>query len=188
MEPLAPAHAPRLFAGLGDVRLYTYIPEDPPASLAALTARYEHLAAGSRKQDEIWRNWVMFAASNGEPLGTLQATVFADGRALIAYMLLAPYWGHGYATEGVQWMLHRIAREDHVVRAEAYIDTRNQPSLRLVKRLGFQHRTTIAGADTFKGASSDEHVYEMSLRALTPGAPPSSSPPGAARPPGTHRT
>lgn len=59
-------------------------------------------------------------------------------------------------------MLRQIADGDHVTRAEAFIDTRNQPSIRLVTRLGFRQVRTIENADHFKGSSSDEVVFEKS--------------------------
>lgn len=163
-EPLAEHHAAALFDELGDARLYTYIPEDPPVSPAALAARYARLAAGSPDPVEIWRNWVMF--DGARPIGTLQASVFADHRAMIAYMVLPRHWRQGYAAEGVRWMLDEVVERDRAETAEAFIDTRNRASLALVQRLGFTLRTTIRNADTFKGSSSDEHVYE---RRLVPG-------------------
>jgi [ribosomal protein S5]-alanine N-acetyltransferase len=163
MEPLAAAHAPRLFDGLADTSLYTYIPDDPPPSVAELAARFDRLAAGSPRSDEVWRNWVMFAACDSRVVGTLQASVFADRRAMIAYMILPPYWRRGYGAEGVRWMLRQVAEQDHAELAEAFIDTRNAASIALVKRLDFRHRTTLVDADTFKGSSSDEHVYEKQL-------------------------
>ena len=38
IEPLLPAHAARLYECLQDERLYQFIPQDPPASLRALSA------------------------------------------------------------------------------------------------------------------------------------------------------
>jgi RimJ/RimL family protein N-acetyltransferase len=163
MEPLAPPHAPLLFTGLADPRLYTYVPEEAPTSLDALARRFEHLAAGCPDHGEVWRNWVMFEGA--APVGMLQASVYADRHAVIAYMLLYPFWGQGLAAEGVSWMLAELAAHDRAIRAEAYIDTHNERSLRLVRRLGFQHRATILDADSFKGRRSNEHVYDRPLRA-----------------------
>ena len=63
-------------------------------------------------------------------------------------------------------MLRETVERDGSELAEAFIDTRNRASLALVQRLGFTLRTTIYNADTFKGSSSDEYVYE---RRLEPG-------------------
>lgn len=161
-EPLAERHASMLFDELRDDRLYTYIPEDPPISVTALAARYARLAAGSPQPDEIWRNWVMFDRG-ARPIGTLQASIFADHRAMIAYMVLPRYWQQGYGAEGVRWMLGEVIERDGAETAEAFIDTRNRASIALVQCLGFNLRTTIHNADSFKGSSSDEYVYERRL-------------------------
>ncbi len=45
LEPITPQHAQHLSLVLSDLQLYTYIPEDPPADVASLAARYQRLAA-----------------------------------------------------------------------------------------------------------------------------------------------
>ncbi len=44
----------------------------------------------------------------------------------------------------------------------AEVDTRNTASIRLLERLGFERVGFQAGADCFKGASSDEYTYHLS--------------------------
>ncbi len=161
VEQLAPAHAAELFPRLLAPELYTYIDEDPPASVEALQRRYTHLATGGRG-DEVWRNWVAFVRDTGEPAGTLQATIFPDRRALIAYSVLPRLWRRGIGREAVAWLLGELAR-DGVVRAEALIDTRNAASIALVERVGFQRVETIPFAATVHGERSDEHRYARAL-------------------------
>ncbi len=162
-EPLAERHAQLLFNELGDARLYRYIPGEPPHSLPALASEYARLAAGAPDTGESWRNWVMF--DGDQVIGTLQASIFSDHRVVIAYLVLPRHWRQGYAAEGVRWMLLETGEHDGVELAEAFIDTRNKASLALVQRLGFTLRTTIYNAATFKGSSSDEHVYERPIGA-----------------------
>ncbi len=45
----------------------------------------------------------------------------------------------------------------------AFVDTRNIPSIALLKKLGFNCLRTIAEADHFKGVSSDEYEFALSL-------------------------
>lgn len=99
----------------------------------------------------------------GQAIGTLQASILSDHRVMIAYLVLPRHWRRGYAVEGVRWMLRETSERDGVELAEAFIDTRNKASLALVQRLGFTLRTTIYNADTFKGSSRDEHVYERPI-------------------------
>jgi len=162
MEALAARHAPLLFDELGARELYEFIPDDPPTSVASLTRRFEALAGGA-PGDELWRNWVMRSRDDDRPVGTLQATVYPDHRAAIAYLVLPRVWRRGYATEGVAWMLEALRAVDAVTRAVAVIDTRNAASIGLVETLGFHRVQTIFAAATFNGRASDEHTYQRSL-------------------------
>jgi [ribosomal protein S5]-alanine N-acetyltransferase len=94
-------------------------------------------------------------------VGTLEATVFPDRSAYIAYTLFVPSWHHGYAREGCARMLGHLV-EDYKVRVVvAEIDTRNAASVSLAEALGFERVGTTLGADHFKGSVSDEHRYEL---------------------------
>lgn len=161
IEPLAPTHAAALFEDLRDPALYEFIPDEPPPTPGALLQRFAHLAAGPgperRAGGEVWRNWVMVDRADERPVGTLQATLYGQ-RAVIAYAVVRRRWREGFATEGVTWLCGALAAAG-VVRAEAFIDTRNTASIELVERLGFLRTRTIVGAAHFKGHDSDEHVY-----------------------------
>ena len=117
-----------------------YIYENqPPASLDALTQRFQRLEARqSPDGSQQWLNWVLRQRSDGKLIGYVQATVQADGRALVAYerpqgrRLAAPapprgrrntwggpafvshelasrHWGQGLGSEAVQAMLDELA-------------------------------------------------------------------------------
>ena len=160
IEPLVPGHAELLFDDLRDPALYTFIPDEPPASLADLIEQYERWNAGPPgERGEIWCNWVMVDVSDGRPIGTLQATLHADGHATIAYTVVARRWREGLAREGVGWLLSHLA-ERGVPLVEARVDTRNVASIRLLEVLGFRRVQTLVGVDHFKGSPSDEHVYQ----------------------------
>jgi ribosomal-protein-alanine N-acetyltransferase len=133
-EPLAPHHAARVFAELCDPAMYAFIPDDPPASIEALAERYAQLAAGG-PPGETWRNWIILDAD--APVGTLQATIYADHRADVAWVVVPRYWRRGHGARGVAWLLATLADEG-VTHAEATIDPRNTASRALAAKLGFQ--------------------------------------------------
>jgi RimJ/RimL family protein N-acetyltransferase len=141
-EPITAAHGPLLFEWMREPRLYTYTDEPPPASEEALTARFARWAANA-PEDEVWLNWLVRA--DGEPVGHLQSTVYpGERRALIAYVVFAPFQGRGIAREAVGWLLERLG-ERGVEIAEAVIDERNEASLRVVGGHGFRHAETRDG-------------------------------------------
>jgi ribosomal-protein-alanine N-acetyltransferase len=162
LEPQAERHAEGLFVPLGDARLYTYIPQEPPASLQALRERLAWLSARrSPKGDELWLNWVLCDAHTGAYLGRVQATVRGDAPAYIAYEVFPAFWHQGYATEACIRMICWLIDDMHVEHFSAEVDSLNTASLRLLERLGFRRVTLRANADHFKGRASDEWLLRL---------------------------
>jgi ribosomal-protein-alanine N-acetyltransferase len=133
-EPLEPRHAALMFDELQDPALYAYIAEPRPASLDALEARYARLAAGG-PHGEKWLNWIVLDA--GAPIGTLQATIYADEHAEVAWLIFPRHWRRGFGAMAAGWLLRHLD-ELRVLLAEATIDPRNAASLALAAKLGFE--------------------------------------------------
>src|SRR5579859_1411148 len=58
LEPIGPQHARTLFRFVSDVRLFTYVDQDPPTSERALEMRYRGWSTGlSPDGSEQWLNW-----------------------------------------------------------------------------------------------------------------------------------
>jgi len=136
LEPQVRAHAAGMFEVLSDPAIYRF-ENEPPESLEWLRARFARLES-RRSPDgrQRWLNWVIRVPS-GELAGYVQATVHADGRAAIAYVLASRYWGRGLASDAVTAMVGEL-RERHGVRTLcAVLKQANEPSRRLLERLGF---------------------------------------------------
>jgi RimJ/RimL family protein N-acetyltransferase len=95
---------------LVDERLYTFI-GGPLESLDEVRARYERLAAGSGKPDEVWLNWIVRRRSDSQPVGTMQATLRNGAHgwtAEIAWLIGVPWQNQGLASEAaaalVAWL------------------------------------------------------------------------------------
>ena len=164
IEPLELRHAAELHAVLSDPEIYRFIPQDPP-SLGQLERRYLYLERRTSPDGTVqWLNWALRLRETGNLIGTIQATIMADKAAMIAYELGPDYWGQGYATEALKWLLDSWTESGEVYSARAYVDTRNKASIRLLERLGFERVDATKDADFFKGESSDEYVYHRSIR------------------------
>ena len=162
LEPLAPAHAAALYPALRDPRLYTFIPQEPPASEQALRERYTRLATRrSPDGSEVWLNWALRRRDGGDYAGLVEATVYADRTATLAYTVFVPFQRQGYAREGCARVLQHLFEAYRVTRVAAEIDTRNVASLSLVASLGFRRVAVTPNADFFKDAPSDEYRYEL---------------------------
>ena len=80
LEPQVAAHADEMFAVLCDPAIYEH-ESAPPPSIEWLRERYRRLETRcSADGREEWLNWVIRLPSC-EPIGYVQATVHADGRA-----------------------------------------------------------------------------------------------------------
>ncbi len=163
LEPITPSHAEAMFDVLSDERMYTYLPTDPPTSLDALRESYEFLSRGeSADGRERWLNWILVSRDEDRALGYFQATVREPESCLIAYVLNPAHWGQGHAREASVALISHLFESYDIPSVEAFIDTRNGPSIRLVESLGLVRTRTIHDADEFKGSSSDEYVFHVS--------------------------
>ena len=137
LEPQTTLHAAAMFQVLSDPAIYRY-ENQPPASLDALTQRFQRLEARqSPDGSQQWLNWVLRQRSDDQLIGYVQATVQADGRALVAYELASRHWGQGLGSEAVQAMLDELAGGWQVSQALAVLKRANVRSTALLLRLGF---------------------------------------------------
>ena len=148
LEPQVAAHADEMFGVLSDPAIYEH-ENAPPRSLEWLRERFSRLES-RRSADgrERWLNWVIRLRTS-EPIGYVQATVFPNGRAAIAYELSSRYWSRGFAREACEAMLSELAERYSVHSAHAVFKRSNVRSLRLLERLGFApaSRETYVGSD-----------------------------------------
>jgi RimJ/RimL family protein N-acetyltransferase len=147
LEPLAAAHARELYEPLCDPALYLYIEERPPASLAALEARYRVLErrAPPDGRDEVWLNWACRERASGVVAGLMQATVVPGAPALIAYVFAARGQGRGLAREACGEVVRALFDEWGQSAIEATVDPANARSIALLEALGFAR---AASSDT----------------------------------------
>jgi ribosomal-protein-alanine N-acetyltransferase len=150
-----------MFVILSDERMYRFIPQEPPETLAALAKRYTLLESRqSPDGGEQWHNWVLRSKPDSVCLGSVQVTIRGDGRAQLAYELGVPYWGNGFATEACGCIIEALF-DTGISEVWAELDTRNLPSIRLLERLGFRRGALRRNADFFKGSDSDEWTYSL---------------------------
>jgi RimJ/RimL family protein N-acetyltransferase len=106
LGPLRVDDAGEMVAVLADPRLYAFTGGEPP-DLATLRHTYGRLVRGASDDGrEAWHNWIVRLAEGGPPVGTVQATVWADRpRAEIAWVIGVEWQGRGYATEAARALI-----------------------------------------------------------------------------------
>ena len=112
------------------------------AALFLLVERIAYVDGADPAQwGESWLNWTVVADTEPDRpiVGRVEATVHhrTPRTAEIAYVFGPAWAGRGYATEATAWMLDVLRDEHAVVTAYATVDPRNEPSSRLLERLGF---------------------------------------------------
>jgi [ribosomal protein S5]-alanine N-acetyltransferase len=138
-EPLAEPHAAELHSQLLDERLYHFIPERPPKSLAALQREYAEFNAGAPSgSGEVWLNWAIREQATGACVGTLQATRFSDGLLWVGYKVVPSAWGRGIATSALTWLAQELLGRFDGQPLLAAVDTRNISSIRVLHKCHFE--------------------------------------------------
>jgi len=137
LEPQRAAHAEAMFEVLSDPAIYEH-ENAPPKSLQFLRERFAKLET-RRSGDgrELWLNWVLRERDASALIGYVQATVQADGHALVAYELGSAYWGRGLGSEAVGTLIDELGSRYGVHTALAVFKRSNRRSRRLLEGLGF---------------------------------------------------
>lgn len=85
-------------------------------------------------------------------------------QAQIGYTLARPYQQQGYGSEGVSGLLEYLFVTLNMHRVSAYCDTRNEPSWRLLHKLGFRLEGHYVDNYRDQGAWASEYQYAMLQR------------------------
>ncbi|MGK5737775.1 GNAT family N-acetyltransferase [Micromonospora sp. URMC 103] len=140
LEPLRVEHADEMAPLLRDERLHEYIGGEP-ATLEQLRSRYARQATGrSPDGTEGWLNWIVRHRETGEAVGTVQATVRLDGDrsvAELAWVVVAPEQGRGYAAEAAAGMVGWLDRQG-IQALIAHVHPDHRASARVAERLGLR--------------------------------------------------
>lgn len=162
LEPISGRYAKVLFESLQSNQLYTYIPSDAPISIEALQVKYEMWEKRfSKDGNETWLNYAILDKTDNIYKGTLQATIIKNAETYIAYEVFPKYWNNGIAKECVSKMVNILIAEFNCAKISAHTDTRNIPSIGLLKSLGFIKVRKLDDADFFKGHTSHEFIFEL---------------------------
>ena len=133
LDPLRVADAAEMVGVLAAPELYEFIGGRPP-TLGELTEQYRRQVVG-RSVDgrEEWLNWIVRV--HGTAVGYVQATVHEGARAVVAWVVGAPWQGRGYATAAAAELVG-LLRGRGVRRIEAYIVPGHTGSERVAARVG----------------------------------------------------
>ena len=136
LEPQLAAHAQEMFTVLSDPAIYEF-ENAPPIDEEWLRKRFARLESrGSSDGTQRWLNWVI-RLPDGKLAGYVQATVFQDSSAYVAYELHSQYWRQGIGSSAVRAVLQELHDQYGVATFIAVLKARNYRSEALLRKLGF---------------------------------------------------
>lgn len=124
---------------LADPLVSRHLNAKPPASVSTLAEEFGRLAAGPApcRAGESWVNFAVRLKIDGCWIGRIQTTLYS-GWAEIGYLFGPAHWGHGYATESLQWLREYLSNEHHAYELWASVAPANERSVNLLLRAGYQ--------------------------------------------------
>ena len=148
-----------LFADPDVVRYLYFGPFDRPAA-------QEHLARRSIVDLPVEGGWINFGVEvkgEGVLIGELGMGFISATHAHyeVGYVFDPAYTGHGYATEGTALIVELAFSGLGAHRVSGRLDARNDPSARVLERLGLQREANFIENEYVKGEWTDELVYAI---------------------------
>lgn len=144
LDPLAESDAVELAPLLDDPDLHRFIGGEP-LQPAELRARYRRLAAGAPPgSGQIWLNWVIRRGSDGQAVGTAQATVIG-AEAQLAWVVSSRWQKRGYASDAAIALAGWAAERRLVARAHVHPDHR--ASERVAEKAGLSPTDELVGIE-----------------------------------------
>ena len=156
-----PTDAPAFQAYRAHPDVARYQSWDTTYSLDDAEAFMTTIAQASPGTPGEWFQFAVTSASTGLLIGDvgLRSDANESGPLELGMTLSAEHQGNGYATEMAASVVAYAFETLAASTIRAITDTRNQPSIRLLERLGFVRTGTEAAS--FKGAPCREHTYEL---------------------------
>lgn len=140
-----------------------YLDEEPltrneVAMLLGQRIRQNHL---TDQGDTLWL--AVELKASGETIGSVHLTWLSQehSQGEVGYRLHPDHWGQGYASEAVRTMLAYGFRDIELHRIIGTCDDRNEPSRRLLERIGMRQEAHFREIEWLKGEWRSQLVYAM---------------------------
>jgi RimJ/RimL family protein N-acetyltransferase len=133
-----------------------------PESLDDAAGFVERLASTEFDTPGTWFQFGVRQRESGELIGDLGVHFLEDGQqAEIGFTLAPASQGRGLGAEAVVGVLDFLFGRLGKHRVFASVDPRNQPSLRLLRRVGMRQEAHFRRSLLFKGEWSDDVVFAV---------------------------
>lgn len=156
-------HAEQLYFQLSDPRLYEYLEDDIP-TLSQLKHQFKFAALEKSPDNDamIWLKWVAVLPQR-QYVGVVEIGIFEDGYAEIGFMTFVDYQNRGLAFNYCSLAIAQAQKRFDFPALYASVNEQNQPSRKVIEKLGFTLHTVNQNAEFIKGKVSDELIYCLSF-------------------------
>ena len=135
---------------------------EPTYSLSQGTELIESQAGLDFPPADEWLQIGIRLRSSGHLVGDLSLHALNEpGQFEMGFTLAVEHQGQGYAHEAASALLEKLFLEHGAVRVSADSDSRNLPSISLLRKLGFTHRPEKGWQEEFKGETVSVYRYEL---------------------------
>jgi RimJ/RimL family protein N-acetyltransferase len=143
-----------------DLRTYQDLPSVGAAVFADMVAkRPKHLHPSATGRFE----WLIYVAGVRKPVGwvSLRIAERDAGRGEIGYSVIREYRSRGIASEAVRALLGEAFDSARLASVNAYCVPDNEPSRRLLERIGFRCEGTLPHGATVSGHPVDVLMHSI---------------------------
>lgn len=160
LEPLAIEDTAFIFRLLTDPRVTRYTMDIPPANYDQARDLIKYYLG---PEGTIENRWGIFHKEDGRHIGTCGFHKWNQQhrRAEIGCDLSPDYWGHGYMTEALRVAIRNGFERMKLNRIEAIVYVKNDPSIRLLERLGFHREGVLREYYFLNGNFYDQYLFSL---------------------------
>ncbi|MEZ5043113.1 MAG: GNAT family N-acetyltransferase [Saprospiraceae bacterium] len=146
LRQIVPKDLPNIYQGLSDKKVIRYYGVSF-ASLEATEAQMEWYEQLWAEQTGIW--WAICAKETGTFLGACGYNEYQPHHKKIelGYWLLPLHWKKGYVSEALQLVVPYAFENLEINRIEAFVETGNVASDKVLKKLQFIHEDTLRNCE-----------------------------------------
>ena len=168
LRPIGPEDARDLLAIFGDPRVMRYWSSPAFEGLEDARRLIEEIAWGLEDCDLLECGVTVRGRDRVVGTCTLHRIDREHKRAEIGYSLAREAWGRGLMTEALSALIRHAFRDLDLHRLEADVDPRNDPSIRLLERLGFRREGLLRERYRVNGEVQDSLMFGLLRREAPP--------------------
>lgn len=147
-----------VFKGLSDPEVIKYY----GVSFESLEATEEQMIWFSELENTkagVW--WAICTKDDNQFLGAagINDLIKNESKAEIGFWLYPENWGQGYVFEALSMILVQVFNNMNINKLEAFVETKNTASAKVLKRLGFYLETILLNSELKNGIPISLNVF-----------------------------